>query len=112
MSDTSPVAHEGNPKEDSITIEADDVLSTATLTVVLPFVPAEPPPNEIPPPDENPGGGGCANCAAFIASERNAEMIALCASDTGDGCVVTCPNDYSFDPTFYDQACENYYGDF
>lgn len=48
MADNSPVAHEGNPKEAEITIGVGEVLSTATLGVVLPFVPATPP--LVPPP--------------------------------------------------------------
>lgn len=51
MSDSSPIAHEGNPKEDSITISGGSVLSTATLTIEAPFVPAPPP--TVPPPLED-----------------------------------------------------------
>jgi len=108
MSDSSPVAHEGNPKEDTLTIEGGNLLTTATLGIVTPFVlpPVVVIPPETPPP---PGGGG--ECTPAQASTRNGPAIEQCETSEGDG-VVTFPGDYDFDPVYYQQACENYYGNF
>lgn len=97
MADTSPVAHEGNPKEDSITISGGDVLSTATLGVVLPFVPATPPPEEVPPP-EPPIIGGCPGCSPFQGSLEDQAAIAQCYIDSGcsgsPSCEAVCNDTY------------------
>jgi len=108
MPDDSPVAHEGNPKEDTLTIEGGNLLTTATLGIVTPFVlpPVVVIPPETPPP---PGGGG--ECTPTQASTTNQPAIDLCATSDGDG-VVTFPGDFDFDPAYYQQACENYYGNF
>lgn len=60
MADNSPIAHEGNPKEDEITITGGSVLSTATLTVYIPpSVIIMPGGGDIVPPPDWGGGGGC-----------------------------------------------------
>jgi len=105
------LAHEGNPLEDSITINAGDLNSVATLTVQFSGGgdnPVTPPAN---PTSPDAPGGSCPDCESMILSTANTDAIAVCKTDTGDG-VVTFPGDYTFDPVFYGAACDNYYGAF
>ena len=67
MADNSPVAHEGNPKEDTITITGGSVLSTATLTIFVPPISLGESPI-LPPPLIPPPGGGCADCSEVVAT--------------------------------------------
>lgn len=99
MSDTSPVGHEGNPKEDSITVSGGSVLSTATLTVISPFVPIVPivPPPIIPPP---PSGGGD-DCTRLQLSVADQTAIEQCYVDEACGGDPDC-----------EESCNNYYGAF
>src|SRR5689334_13107179 len=102
---TPTVAHEGNPRMSSLVVSG-TLDGEAFITFFPPDsitgIPA--PPSE-PPPGEN---SNCPGCIGTVAVNANPTAQVLCASDTGDGCVVTCPDDYSSDPTFYDNACANY----
>ncbi len=62
MSDLSPIAHEGNPKLDTLTISGGSVLSDASLTIISEYIPIIP---DIPPPPP-PTGGGLVTCAGVF----------------------------------------------
>jgi len=103
---TPTVAHEGNPRSTSLVVSG-----TLDGEAFIHFLPPDVI-TAIPAPSEPPPGGGNSNCPGCVGTLAvNADPVteALCASDTGDGCVVTCPGDYSFDPVFYTAACANYY---
>lgn len=115
MADTSPVAHEGNPKEAEITIGVGEVLSTATLTVELPFIPIETPPTVIVPPPPLPDGCfcdlthanlivGCPTCGMDLISpaDLDHELIIVDSAPTKYGFCGTricCPPTQNGVPT-------------
>lgn len=76
MSDSSPLAHEGNPKEsEPLTVSGGSVHSTATLGVELPFVPAVPGPIVPPPSTSVPIIGTCADVFTWIRTDGNANPL-------------------------------------
>ena len=101
------VAHEGNPRSTSLVVSG-----TLDGEAFIHFLPPDTVTFAAPPPSEEASSNSnCPNCTTLDPSIVSQAGIDLCASSAGDG-IVTLPGDYDSDPTFWAEACANYYGAF